>query len=135
MEKFYSKVDPNKLLHCIKRCSDIQKGRENLIDSREFIQCSALNLDKGVTFKPHKHVYKDVENVLPQESWIVIKGKVKCIFYDIDDTILCEPVLYLGDASFTLYGGHNYEILEDESLILEYKVGPYFGIELDKTFI
>lgn len=135
MEKFYSKIQPDLLLHCIKRYIDIKPGRENMIDSKEFIQCSALNLDKGVTFRPHKHVFKDIEQVLPQESWIVIKGSVKCIFYDIDDTILAEPVLYPGDCSFTLRSGHNYEILEDGSVILEYKVGPYFGVELDKQFI
>jgi hypothetical protein len=60
---------------------------------------------------------------------------VKCIFYDIDDTILTEPILYVGDASFTLEGGHNYVILEEETLVYEYKTGPYEGQKFDKTFI
>lgn len=134
MEKFYSKVDPNILLHCIKRYIDIKPGRENLIDSNEYIQCAALNLEKGTTFLPHKHISKKVSNSFPQESWVVIKGSVKCIFYDLDDTILAEPILYPGDASFSLYGGHNYETSEDY-IGYEFKVGPYFGVELDKKFI
>jgi len=40
-----------------------------------------------------------------------------------------------GDASFTLYGGHTYEILEDDTIVYEYKTGPYEGQKLDKTFI
>jgi len=44
-------------------------------------------------------------------------------------------ILYVGDASFTLEGGHNYEILEDNTLVYEYKTGPYEGQEFDKTFI
>ena len=62
-------------------------------------------------------------------------GSVKCIFYDLDDTLLVEPILYPGDASFTLEGGHNYEILEDDTLVYEYKTGPYEGQALDKTFL
>ena len=46
-----------------------------------------------------------------------------------------EPILKPGDASFTLEGGHNYLILEDNTLVYEYKTGPYEGQALDKTFI
>jgi hypothetical protein len=60
---------------------------------------------------------------------------VKCIFYDTDDQIISTPILYPGDASFTLEGGHNYEIQEDNTLVYEYKTGPYEGQALDKTFI
>jgi hypothetical protein len=66
---------------------------------------------------------------------VVLQGSVKCIFYDLDNTILSTEFLYPGDASFTLEGGHNYEILEDNTLVYEYKTGPYEGQELDKIFI
>lgn len=56
--------------------------------------------------------------------------------YDIDNkTILATPILEAGDASFTLYGGHTYEILEENTIVYEYKTGPYEGQELDKRFI
>ena len=55
--------------------------------------------------------------------------------YDLDDTILATPTLKQGDASFTLYGGHTYEILEDDTLVYEFKTGPYEGQILDKEFI
>ena len=54
---------------------------------------------------------------------------------DIDDKIIARPILKKGDASFTLYGGHTYEILEDNTLVYEYKTGPYEGQKLDKEFI
>ena len=92
---------------------------------------------KGTTFRPHKHITKErtYEAQIAQESWVVIKGSVKCIFYDIDDTIIATPILRAGDASFTLYGGHTYEILEEETIVYEYKTGPYEGQALDKTFL
>ena len=66
---------------------------------------------------------------------MVIKGSVKCKLYDIDDTLIAEPILYPGDASFTLYGGHTYEILEEDTIVYEYKTGPYEGQKLDKVFL
>jgi len=136
MEKIYSKVDPSKLLHLIVRKEEITPGRQDIVPEENFIQCSILNMEKGKTFRPHKHIWKErTRNVISQESWIVIQGSVKCIFYDIDNNVIAEPILYPGDASFTLEGGHNYLILEDNTLVYEYKTGPYEGQALDKTFL
>ena len=103
MEKIFSKVDTKKLLHIITRKEDITPGRIDIVPEDNFIQCSMLNLKNNKTFKPHKHIWKNrTKNVIAQESWIVIQGSVKCILYDIDDTIIVEPILKPGDASFTL---------------------------------
>jgi len=136
MEKIYSKIDPSKLLHVIVRKEEITPGRQDIIPEEQFIQCSILNMERDKTFKPHKHIWKErTRNIIAQESWVVIQGSVKCIFYDLDDTIIAEPILKPGDASFTLEGGHNYFILEENTLVYEYKTGPYEGQALDKTFI
>ena len=136
MEKIYSKVNPTKLLHIVQRLDQITEPRVDLIPEEHFIQCSILNLQEGHTFRPHKHIWKErTRDVIAQESWIVVRGSVKCIFYDINDQIISEPILYPGDASFTLEGGHNYVILEDGTLVYEYKTGPYEGQKLDKQFL
>jgi len=136
MENIYSKIDKNKLLHVIVRKEDLTKGRVEVVPENNFIQCALLNMDEGKTFKPHKHIWKErTRNVIAQESWIVIAGSVKCTLYDIDDQIISEPILYPGDVSFTLEGGHTYSILENDTLVYEYKTGPYEGQQLDKTFI
>ena len=136
MEKIYSRIEPNKLLHVINRLSDIT-GRKDIIPEDNFIQCATLKMEKGKTFPAHKHIIKErhYNNQIAQESWVVIKGKVQCIFYDIDDSIIAEPILEAGDASYTLYGGHTYKILEDNTIVYEYKTGPYEGQKLDKVFI
>jgi cupin fold WbuC family metalloprotein len=136
MEKIFSKVIPEKLLHIVTRKSEVMNGRQNIISENNFIQCSFLKLEEGTTFKPHKHIWKErTQSVIAQESWVVLQGSVKCIFYDIDDSLLSEYVLSVGDASFTLEGGHNYLILEDDTIVYEYKTGPYEGQSLDKTFL
>jgi cupin fold WbuC family metalloprotein len=136
MNKIFSKVEKDKLLHIINRLDEITT-RSEVVPENNFIQCATLKMEKGKTFRPHKHIVKERHYLeqIAQESWVVIKGSVKCIFYDIDDSIIAEEILNQGDASFTLYGGHNYEILEDDTIVYEYKTGPYEGQKLDKTFI
>jgi len=138
IEKYYSNIDQGKLLHIIHRPNiDNQDGREDLVEEKNFIQCSYLKMSNGKTFKPHKHITKErtYKEQIAQESWVVIRGSVKCIFYDIDDTILATPILNAGDASFTLAAGHNYEIVENNTIVYEYKTGPYEGQIYDKVFI
>jgi len=135
MEFVYSEIEPKVLLHIINRFDEIA-GRTNIIPSEEFIQLSSLKMENGKTFRPHKHIYKPGEDkVMAQESWVVIKGKVKVFMYDLDDKIIATPVLEPGDCSITLRGGHNYEILEENTIVYEYKTGPYKGQHLDKEFI
>ena len=135
MKKIYDK-ETGKLLHQINRICDIKPGRRDLSHDKEFLQMSTLNLEKGKTFFPHKHIWKDVDSkAIAQESWIVIKGKVKCILYDLNNNIVAEEILNPGDCSITYFGGHNYVILEENSIIYEVKTGPYFGQELDKIKI
>ena len=136
MEKIYSKVEKGKLLHIINRLSEIE-GRTEIIPEDNFIQCATLKMENNKTFPPHKHNLKDrhYPEQIAQESWVVIKGRVKCLFYDLDDQLIATPILEAGDASFTLYGGHTYEILEEDTIVYEYKTGPYEGQKLDKTFI
>jgi hypothetical protein len=136
MNKIFSKVEKGKLLHIINRLDEITT-RSEVVPENNFIQCATLKMEKGKTFRPHKHIVKERHyfEQIAQESWVVIKGSVKCIFYDIDDSIIAEEILNQGDASFTLYGGHNYKALEDDTIVYEYKTGPYEGQKLDKTFI
>lgn len=136
MEHIYSKAEPGKLLHMVVRMSDFQSGRQDLIAGDQFIQCSMLKMNEGTTFKPHRHIWKErSQKVIAQESWLIVRGRVKAVFYDLDNTVLQEVVLGEGDASFTLEGGHNYLILDDDTLVYEYKTGPYEGQAADKEFI
>jgi len=137
MEKVYSKID-GELLHIIHRVDDVTEPRIDVIAEDNFLQLAVLKMQNGKTFKPHRHIYKPVnyDKTIAQESWIIVRGKVKVILYDIEgNDVLAEPILTAGDASITLKGGHNYLILEDDTLVYEYKTGPYEGIELDKEFI
>ena len=143
MKLIYSKVKTSKLLHLIHKLEDIEKlstnkglARKNIVPNDEFLQLATLKMDKGKTFETHKHIYKDGEKqVIAQESWVVVKGSVKVIMYDLDDTIIDEVILAAGDCSMTFAGGHNYVIQESDTIVYEYKTGPYKGIKSDKVLL
>ena len=139
MIKVYSNVIENKLLHMIYFKNDLDETRDFRFDvapEDQFIQVSALKLKAGKTFRPHKHIWKEAPEpeVIAQESWCVLEGRVQAHFYDLDDSLLVEYVLEVGDISLTFEGGHTYTILED-ARVYEYKTGPYQGVEKDKVFL
>lgn len=136
MYKIYSKVDPTKLLHLVNRMEEIQ-DRTDIAENHQFLQLATLRLGAGKTFRPHQHIWKPspTEQVIAQESWVVIKGRVRVFFYDTDGALLDTQIIEQGDCSMTFEGGHTYEILEEDTVVYEYKTGPYQGQELDKVFI
>lgn len=141
IEKIYSKVKPELLLHQIirKEIFNDANFRIDLSAPEKYLQIAVLNLKENQTFKPHKHIIRDfaTDDYHAEESWICIEGQFKAILYDIDDTIITESVLNPGDLSMT-YGpmaGHNYVSLKDNSKIYEVKVGQYLGVKYDKIMI
>ncbi len=136
MKKIYSKVEKDKLLHIINRYDEIE-GRSDVAPEDQFIQLATLRMEKGKTFRPHKHIWKPASkpSVIAQESWVIIKGSVRIFMYDIDDSFIGEEIINKGDCSMTFEGGHTYEILEDDTVVYEYKTGPYTGQANDKVFI
>lgn len=136
MYKIYSKIDPSKHLHTVFRYYEID-GRNEVADEHQFLQLATLRMAKGQTFRPHQHIWKPspTEQIIAQESWVVIKGSVECSFFDTDGALLEKQVIRQGDCSMTFEGGHTYLILEDDTVVYEYKIGPYQGQAMDKVFL
>ncbi len=136
MHKIYSKLDPNKLCHLVHRLQEIQ-DRTNVSDDDQFLQLATLRMSAGQTFRPHQHIWKPspTEQVIAQESWVVFSGMVEVSFFDTNGQLLEKQILYPGDCSMTFEGGHTYLILENDTVVFEYKTGPYQGQKLDKVFI
>jgi hypothetical protein len=135
MIKTFSKINPDKLLHIVYNLNEVE-DRIDLISDENFLQCSVLRKQKGAKFREHKHIYKPIEykEQIAQESWFVFKGKIKVYHYDIDDSLISTHILSEGDINITLFGGHTFEVIEDNTIVCEQKNGPYFGQALDKNF-
>ena len=66
---------------------------------------------------------------------MVMRGSVEVTLYDRDNTVQAVRTLHEGDVTLTLFGGHGYRILEDDTLVYEFKSGPYEGPSVDKEQI
>ena len=136
IESIYSKKSKELLLHQLFKPSDKKpSSRINISPEHESLQVSHLVLKSDQTFKAHKHIIFDRNMPMAQESWVVIKGKVKVFYYDIDDKLLITRDMNPGDCTMTYRGGHNYKALEENTVVYEFKTGPYYGIEKDKVFL
>ena len=135
MLRLFSTVADGVLLHAIQRADDVDPGRTDLCPDEEFLQVSALRLHEGRTFRPHYHIEQHRSSDIAQESWIVVRGRVAVRLYDLDHSVLHDAVLGPGDLSITFRGGHSYTALDDDTLVYEYKTGPYQGQEKDKAFL
>jgi cupin fold WbuC family metalloprotein len=135
MQRFYSKIDPNVLLFAINKRNTITNNRTDLSPESEFLQVSTKNLSKGTTFRPHRHLELDRNINRTQEAWIFLSGRVSAEFYDLDNSLFCTVELTSGDCAVAYRAGHSFTVLEDDTLLYEFKNGPYMGIEKDKEFI
>jgi cupin fold WbuC family metalloprotein len=107
--------------------------RIDLMSPDSSLQLALINMKEKETFIPHVHEEYLLKQQLrnTQETWVVIKGKIEASLFDLDTTPITKVLLNEGDALITLKGGHNYKCLSPESLVYEFKSGPYNEV-LDK---
>jgi hypothetical protein len=72
---------------------------------------------------------------MTQEAWVVLKGAVAVDYYDEEDNRIGSKIIEEGGVTVTFGGGHSYESLTDDTLVYEFKSGPYFGRDADKVTI
>jgi hypothetical protein len=138
MEKHYSAID-GQLNHIILTLSDLielSSNRVNVCPDESFLQLGLIKSGPR-SYAPHFHLDHQTPRqiIRAQESWVVMRGSVEVTLYDKDDSVQATKTLNQGDVTLTLYGGHGYKILEEGTLVYEFKSGPYEGIEIDKQEI
>ena len=136
MKNIYSKIKKKKLLHILFSPST-KNQRINISPDSEFLQLCYLNLDNKKKFLAHKHFWKkNIEKKrIVQESWVVISGLAKITLYDLDDKYITYKILKPGDVSITFEGGHKLEVLKKNTIIYEFKTGPYEGQKKDLKYL
>lgn len=139
VEKIYSLVT-NEVLHEIYRRSDIEHQepeRVNLGKESHYLQAAAMRVQGQKSFRAHTHLTRSrtIPNLKAHESWVVVSGKVTVHYFDVDDRPLGDFTLSDGDLTISYSGGHGYTVLTENTLVYEFKSGPYEGQEIDKRFI
>ncbi len=112
--------------------NEIDYGTTFYGSPEENLQFSALRYKKGKVFQNHIHKYRPRTIERTQESWIALKGTVKVFVSDENKKIIHEQIIKSGQFFISYRGGHGYEILEDETIVIENKLGNFVGVEEDK---
>ena len=121
------------ILAIIYREEDWVKGLSFLTPDDMFVQVGSWWYDKGKILD--KHVHKDFDRVAKrtQECVYMRKGSMRVTVYTENLDMLDTFDLKEGEMAVFAYGGHGYEILEDDTQVIESKNGPFIDVETDKT--
>ena len=124
--------DKGKIISIVYRDSDWVKGLNFITPDEMFVQVGSWWYQKGK--KLESHVHKDFERkaMRTQEMTYVKKGSMLVLLYDDNQKYLEDFIIKEGDTAVFAYGGHGYEILEDDTQIIEAKNGPFIDVETDK---
>lgn len=101
-------------------------------NDEEFIQVGSWQYNKGKELL--KHIHNPVERSVlrTQEVLYIRKGSIKAQIYSLDETLVDVIIANEGDTLILLNSGHGYEILQDNTQVLEIKNGPYLGADIDR---
>ena len=121
-----------KIFSIVYRENDWVKGLNFITPDDLFIQAGSWWYDKGKILDSHTHQEFERTASRTQETVYVKRGKMKVKLFDEQHNFLEDYILNQGDLAVFAYGGHGYEILEDNTQIIETKNGPFTGVEKDK---
>jgi len=124
--------DANGALLAYKIPEVLQKGLCPYSDESDFVQALSWNYDAGKRLQPHRHLSVPRVVEYTQEVVVVLRGRLRATVFDSDCSRVTELLLGPGETAVFLAGGHGYEIMEDDTRVLEIKNGPYPGAELDR---
>ena len=120
------------IIAIIYRNSDWIPGLNFITPSELFLQVGSWWYQKGKKLQSHFHKNLLREANRTHEMTYVKQGSMKVTLYSDDKSIINEFILEKGDLAIYAYGGHGYEILSDDTQIIEAKNGPFIGVDEDK---
>ena len=122
-----------KIISIVYRDEDWVKGLNFVTPDEMFVQVGSWWYDKGKVLAKHVHKDFDRSAMRTQECVYMRRGSMKVTLYSEALEELESFILLQGDLAVFAYGGHGYEILEDDTQVIESKNGPFIDVSTDKT--
>ena len=121
------------LLALIVNESEFTDGMEFYGDDNLPLQFGACIYTKGKILPPHIHKVRErIKEHKTLECFYIRRGKILANFYSLDKQLADKAILNKGDWIMLYDGGHGFEILEDNTMFVEVKSGPYVSVDVDK---
>lgn len=121
------------LLVIYMRLKDWTMGLDFITEDSQSLQVGTWFYPKGKKLDRHQHNLVERKTNITQECVTLLAGSMKVGVYDLSRAYVTEFIMQAGDFAIFLQGGHEYEILEDDTRVLETKNGPFLGVDIDKT--
>ena len=121
------------LVAIIYREEDWVEGLNFVTPNEMFVQVGSWWYEKGRKLASHIHNDFKRSAMRTQEMTYVKKGSMRVLLFDELKNYIGDFILKEGDLAVYAYGGHGYEILEDDTKIIEAKNGPFVDVQTDKT--
>ncbi len=108
------------------------EGLSFFSDDQDFLQVGTWSYKSGKQLA--KHIHNDVERSVNRthEVLFVRQGSLRATIYNLNQEEVGNIILSAGDVLILMDCGHGYEILEDNTKVLEIKNGPYLGADIDR---
>jgi hypothetical protein len=104
-----------------------QEGVHFLTPEKWSLQVGTWNHPIGKQLPLHKHQSTERRFDRTQEVIFVKTGKIELSIYTDNFCLVAKRVLTEGGIAVLASGAHSYQILDEETQILEIKNGPYLG--------
>ena len=125
--------DGETALAVVHKKNDWKQGLDFLTENESFVQVGTWWYNKGRRLAMHSHKEYTREANLTQEIVFVVSGSMIANILNSSLELIESVVLSQGDLAIMLDGAHGYEILEDDTKIVEAKNGPFVSVEKDKV--
>jgi hypothetical protein len=120
------------ILAIICRDGEWTPGLDFVTPDALFIQAGRWQYPAGKVLAAHRHKVHRRMADKTQEVAYVKRGRLKVTLFDMAGAHVRDVILEAGDFVVLAEGGHGYEILEDDTQVLEVKNGPFVTVEDDK---
>lgn len=111
---------------------DRPQGLTPYSDDCDYVQVLSWEYAAGKQLQSHRHLRAPRTTTHTQEAIVVLSGRVQATIFDRNRSVAGQCEVGSKEALVLLSGGHGYEILEDNTRILEIKNGPYPGADVDR---
>jgi hypothetical protein len=109
-------------------------NRINLAEPDQIIQASLINMSRFDSVPNHRHLPIERYTTGTGEGWLVLNGSFEAEIFDIDQTSLGKYLLKKFDMILMFNGGHSLHATKKNSILFEFKNGPFKGSDSDKIY-
>ena len=121
---------------CIKfGIDDISEGLAFFTQESDYVQVGGCSYEKGKKIPAHSHLQYTRQAERTQEVLFVVSGSINAHIYDEYNKLIETIEVNTNEGVILLQGGHGFDVLDDNTKVLEIKNGPYPGPELDRKRI